>query len=387
MVSRTVYPLVLLALLPWSTQAWSTAAHRAAKPPTSPSLGLPPSPSPSPTVARLSFCTGPIPTEWSAGLARRTINLPGVNFGVNTLSQDGALAFGYFQSGQGQGVAEVDLGTGRMSVVATMPGSASGISWMSFSDPWLVWAQGDSQYNLGQWSIHLWNRQTRQVIQLATSQLSDGSYLTGQLVFPIVGHGYVAWSQPASRQSLDLRLYMVGSGKSLTLDSGRLSSPVFAGRNLVWAKFLNGTSQPSFRMVDADTLKPVTVPKVIASPQPIVYLAGSANYLLWTQDNSDMEVLRLGTDNVTIYSGTDVKHPFQFPVLADHFVVWFAADTNTVMDLDTGKAFDVPLPGSVYANDKELVVAKISPPKAAGFATTLSVLPLTNEMSISSCSG
>ncbi len=380
---------LLLALLSWSTVSCSTPSSHTSSSATpradSPSAAKSPT---QPPVKSISVCIGTMPSEWSTALSQGSVSLSNITFSPAALSPAGDVAFGYFQSAGERGIAAVNLATGRPNILSVLTPEASGVAWMSFADPWLAWAQGDSQSNMGQWSIELENVQTGEKLQIATSKLPDGSYLTGQLTFPIVGHGYVAWSQPTGQATADLRVYRLDSRQSLTLDSGRLSSPVFVGKNLVWAKYNGSDQQPSFRMSDADTLKAVPLPVAVASPQPITYLAGSQNYLVWTQGSSSLEAEQLGSGRLYTYSftGNDLRHVFQFPMLAGHFLVWFAATVNTVMDLDTGNAFDVNLPSAVVGSGNEIVIAKnASGIKGAASSTTLSVMRLSPDTSIRSC--
>lgn len=383
LVIRTRGRLVIgLAALSWSVVSCSTTAATPTR--TSPTT----TPTPVPTTKSVQICVGALPPDWSTALSQNSVSLPSSRFIPGAVNGAADLVFGYFRSASQQGVASLNLRNGQLKVLSVMSAQASGVGWMSFSEPWLTWEQGESQYSLGSWSIQALNTQTGRHLQLATSQLPDGSYLTGQLAFPVVGHGYVAWPQPTSNTSVDLRAYWFATGQTVTIDSGRLSSPVLASSNLVWAKYAAGATQPSFQMADADTLKILPVPSRLEGPRPVVYLAGSADYLVWTENTSSLVAEELSNGALTQYSfGRDsLKHPFQFPALVGRFLVWFTGQENTVLDLRTGNAFDIDLPSGATGGDGYIVVARSGTgTKGSASSTTVSAIHLTPSTGVSAC--
>jgi hypothetical protein len=344
-------------------------------------------------------CFGPMPAQWSK-LAGADAVLQNIEFSVMAVDGDGN-AYGAYKRGTEFGVAEFGA---RFTMIDSMPSSASGPAWMSYRKPWLVWVQGDSQYKLGMWSVHGWNSVTEEKLKLGDSKLVDGTYLENDLTFPVVGDGFVAWSTPTTETSGDVRLYRFDTHESTTLDSGHVSSPVIAGHNLVWAKFTTDQTKASFQMLDVRTLAPVAVPAPLKKPQPISHLAGSNDYLAWTAYltgtspegaptfATSLTVDRLSTGQLTQYRLTegDALHYFQFPILAGHFLVWFTATQNSVLDLQTGKGFDIKLPSSVVGNDHQITVArtsgggsKLGGPGPAD--TAVSTIQLSGNLAISSC--
>lgn len=361
---------ILFVALSWSTVACSTTPSSA--------LGAAPS----------VVCLTTMPSDFTAALAQGTVQLPGMAFSPQAVDAGHDVAFGTLQMTSELDVAALDLRTGRLRVLAAMPPPATGVSWMSFDDPWLAWEQTNSNDNLGNWSIEVLNTQIGLQRRLATSRLPDGTILTGQLAFPIVANGYVAWSQPTSAWSADLRLFRFDTASVETLDSGKLSSPVVAAGRLVWGKFGANQTLPSLRMADARTLQTVSIPPTLAGPMPIGYLAGSADYLVWTSGDS-LAVERTATGAVQHYrfGSASLQHPFQFPMLARHFLVWFTGSSNTILDLRTGAAVDVALPSSVAAAGDEIVIARTAPgAKGAVTSTTVSWMRVTAASGLPSCS-
>jgi streptogramin lyase len=120
---------------------------------------------------------------------------------------------------------------------------------------------------------------------------------------------------------------------------------------------------------------------------PIGYLAGSSDYLLWTSGASLM-AQRVSTGSITAYRFTSdaLKHPFQFLMLAGHFAVWFTGYANSILDLDTGRAVDVPLPSGSAAGGDVIVVARTpAGAKGAIASTAVSWLRVTPQDRLGAC--
>ena len=152
--------------------------------------------------------------------------------------------------------------------------------------------------------------------------------------------GIAAWTQPV-KAGAELKAVELATGRSRVLDTGRISSPVYAGPYLIWAK-MDGTGTYAMLAVDAKTLEPVELPESLRRPDSVGYLGGSADHLAWSShDASTVDVWRFGTGGRTRYT-TDNRHPFQFLQFAGGFLLWYGGISSSVLDLRTGTAFDVP---------------------------------------------
>lgn len=369
-----------MVLVLWSALACSTTA-------TGNPTAAPSSPRPTPIMPVTTCIGSTVPNDWAAHFQQATVPVPAIQFAAMAVGP--GMVFGYYRTGSAQGVARVDLATGSLDVISTLAPEASGLSWMSFADNWLVWTQGDSQTNLGQWSIHAWSLQSRAVLALTTSRLANGLYGSAPLAFPVVGHGYVAWAQPVQQSPLvgELRLYRLDTQQVMTLDSGRLSSPVFWGDNLVWARYATpAATKPTFRMVNADTLASTAPPSDLATPQDILYLAGSPSYLVWSSSQTTLNVKRVGSAGWRTYSIPDNAHVLQFMTLAGHFLLWSGGQSNTVLDLDSAKGFDIPLPSGVAGTDKLLVISRMAAGIKGAISTTyVSSTALSSDLGVHEC--
>jgi hypothetical protein len=335
-------------------------------------------PSPNSTVRNLSVCFGSIPSEWATALAATTVNLPQLHwFSTEAVDDGGNTAYGSYYEGKRYGVGAVNFTTRSFSAVSKEPSANwGGVIWMSFSKPWLVWAEGVPTPH-GSWDLMAWNINTRELRKVSTSRL-----LAGQYTFPVVGPNYVAWSQATNNTSADIRIYRFSTHTTSILDSGRLSPPVFAGNGLVWSKFVGSDTEPTFQMVDAVTLTHQSLPAVLAQSGQVIYLAGSSEYLLWTETQGQMAAYDFTTGTLSNYqiSRQDQgRHALEFPMLAGRILTWFTGVINAVGDLSTGKGFDV-VNGAAAGSGSLLVVSG-----AKGNVPNLSALRLTPITDITSC--
>jgi hypothetical protein len=305
-------------------------------------------------------------------MANIAATLDGVNFAAGAIDEQDGVVYGGAWTGSRSIIASVALATGKMTAIAPM--SASGFGWMTYADGWLVWMEP------GVLDLQLWNASTHELRQVAAGpQLEGMSYLTGAFVGPVIGHRYMAWSQPVSSLSAELRVYELATGHVTILDSGDVGSPVFAGAYLVWTKRDGGAAHPRFVFADATTLQPVAAPAELRDPREIRFVAGSPDRLVWTgtpassrPNNGTWFVDDLAAGIIRTYTATG--HYFQFPQLAGPYLVWFGADKNSIVDLRSGAGFDLPLPGGVEAAGDTILVDRVSGLKGSVSRTDVSVL-------------
>jgi len=329
-------------------------------------------------VRSYTVCFSGAPADWAERFSQHAVAIAGgMNLHLGAVAEDGRLAFGLLRrSAAEQAAGAVDLATGELTRIAALPAGAAGIGSMAAAGPWVVWEQANSAADLGDWTVRAWDRDTGETLDLATSRLPGGQQSFGQAPLPVAGHGLVAWAQPQARQATypvaKVQLYDLASRRVTVLDVGRVSGPVLAGADVVWAR-IEADGSYSLRAVDAATLRPARLPERVRTPGTVGYLAGSDRYLVWSGDRQELHAWRLGTNEYGDYTG-DLRHPFQFLRLAGDFTLWYAGLPSTVLDLRTGRAFDVR--GSLAGTDG--MIAESEPAR-------VSYAPLTPSSRIDGC--
>jgi hypothetical protein len=344
----------------------------------------------------LAVCFTTPPAGWS-GIQRASF--PKTFVSVAAVAPDGDRAYAYFiTEAGGQGIAAVDLGTGALTDLADFPSDSSGIASMAVDDHWLAWVQGDSQFTFHAWSVHALDLRTGQQVTLATSRLPDGSLAVGQEPLLVLQHGVLGWAQPTSSTSTvaEVRTYDLGAGRQSVLDSGRVSSPVYAGHDLVWGR-IGADGRTTFRAVDARTHEPVELPERVRNQPGIAYLAGSPDYLVWSTDAHHAAAWRLDDGRLTTYAidVNDSRNVLQFLTVAGRFLLWPTGVDFAVLDLATGGAFDAPLVGGIlipqYAGSEATIALSTPlglPATKGGVAgTAVSSLHTEDAPALPGCAG
>ncbi|WP_212823226.1 hypothetical protein [Catellatospora sp. TT07R-123] len=269
------------------------------------------------------------------------------------------IAFGQSHDATGRGVVALDLRSGKLGTVTRYQPEVSGLGALAVDESWVVWEQLDSKTNLADWSVHAANRTTGENVRIADSH-GPGGFLPGQQPLPVLRHGSVAWAQPVlaggGALHAELRVFDLARRTTRVLDSGRLSSPVYAGGLLVWAK-VDDATRYSLHAVDEVTLQPVELPPAIQRPKSVAYLGGSADRLVWSSgDSQTLEQWDFNAAKLTRYTLTDRSHVFQFLQVAGDYLLWYGGTTASVLDLTTGAAFDTP--GTVAGSAQWIVNAR-----------------------------
>ena len=363
--------------------------------PAAPSHGISPAavrPSSASASSPAAVCFGTVPDAWRQALRAHSVPVPaGVTFVAGGTA--GNSAIGQFYAPAANSIGQVDMTTGKVTTIARQPSGIGGMGAMASDPPWVVWEELDSQSNLNDWTIHAWSQARGTATAIATSRLRNGEFLAGQQPLPVLRGGVAAWAQPLPARGgytqAAIRVDNLSAGTVATLDTGRVSSPVYAGPYLIWAK-ISAAGRYTLRAADAATLRPAAVPAVIAAPGPLTYLAGSPDYLAWgSGELNTLTVWPVGTSRLLRFSQGDSGHPFQFLQLAGHFVLWYTGKGSSVLDLRTGKAFDVN--GSVAASPGSVVVAEQSGPSPKGGSqgpaapARVATLPVSAMPGISGC--
>ena len=325
-------------------------------------------PSPSPianSVPATQLCFANPPPDWSDAMSTLVTSLDGINFGVGAVDDKDGLVFGGVFGGSRTYIAAIDLATGKLTEIS--PVQIQGFGWMTFAGGWLAWPQ----FGLGGSSIQLWNPETQERRQIATSGPATAA----------IGDGEVAWTEEVGDGQMSaLRVYQFATGKTFSLDSGMLEGPVFAGNHLVWTKAPatapDSSAGNAFVFADATTLQPASVPPELTGARGISNLAGSQDRLVWTAGAGSPAwiVDDLSVGIVRTYSASGTGHYLQFPQLADPYLAWTGPDRSSIIDLRSGDGFDMPYLGRMAVGGDTLVVDSGANIKGGQDRTDIAVL-------------
>ena len=293
------------------------------------------------------MCLGPLPQDWEDAFKTKSSLLPqGTDFGLTAAGVGRSQVFGLLRSAAGIGVGSIDLASGVLTKLSQFGQHSGGLGWITFEAPWLVWQQLDSDSRPG-WSLIALNIDTREEITLSRDPpLGTQSAVLGIPPVPAIQSGVVAWSEPTTSTGgvavNQIVAYNLGTRKSQVLDTGVTSSPVYAGKYLIWAR-KGANDTVSFAAVTGGDLQRVETAGLLPNPTGATYLAGSDRYLAWTTaDLAEVDYVDLTTALLTQMVVTaDLKHRVQFPVIVADYLLWYTGDRFSVLDLRSGRGFDI----------------------------------------------
>ena len=121
----------------------------------------------------------------------------GMAFIARAITPDGKWAFGEALGThlEAVGPAQVDRGSGQMTVLRRFTNPNAQVVSMAADDSWLAWVEGSLQPNFEDWSVFSYNLESHNILTLAAAPKPDGvRYPTTQSVSVSISHGVVVWS-------------------------------------------------------------------------------------------------------------------------------------------------------------------------------------------------
>lgn len=231
--------------------------------------------------------------------------------------------------------------------------------WMVTSADRLAWLTYDSPRDPTRWSLYLSDRsganRTRVAGSPATHREGEGRStqpaLTGQTL---------AWTEPVgTRNDLSrLKTMNLADATTAVVAEGNLIPPVAMGADLVWGE--KTASGWVVRAVEADTRRPVRLPKDLPLKGGIGHLAATPERLLWgSADYRTLSVWQPAKNTVQQFSlKQGDEHVFQFMQPTGDHVAWFASWPSSIMDLRNGVFYDVGKDVTVAAAGGQIAISK-----------------------------
>jgi hypothetical protein len=334
------------------------------------------------SVRAFQACFSTAPAGW-AGAPRAS--LPATQFDPQAVAASGDRAYGFYQTTSGEkGIAGVDLTSGALTRLATLPAGSAGVGTLAAAPPWVAWVQATGPNSFGPWTLEARNVDTgeRMTVASGTNGLPEPEALA-------LRGAALAWAQRTSAdlttRAAEVRVIDLAAHRQLVLDSGGVGPLVFAGPYLVWTH-AGADGQAVLQAVDAGTLLPAALPARLRARTGITELAGSAAYLVWDTDGHHGTAWHIDRDQLTDFT-VDDPHILQFFTAAGHFLLWYTSHpSGLVMDLDTGGGYETP--GSLAGSEAAIVRAAplgASSPKSGAAGTTVTVLTTASAPAIPGC--
>lgn len=231
--------------------------------------------------------------------------------------------------------------------------------WMVASVDRLAWLSYDSSSDPTRWSLYLAARSgaNRQRVAGSPAGHRDGE---GRSTQPAMTAKTLAWTEPVgTRNDLSrLKVLNLADDSTAVVAEGNLIPPVAMGPNLVWAE--QTSSGWVMHAVEANTRRPVSLPKDLPLEGGVGHLAATPERLLWgSTDYRTLSVWQPTENTLKQFTvGQGDEHVFQFMQPTGDHVAWFASWPSSIMDLRTGVFYDVGKDVTVAAADGKIAISK-----------------------------
>jgi hypothetical protein len=305
---------------------------------------------------------------------------------------DGRSFFATIHTPSFSGVARINAHTGRVTRIKRFPDPAKDQAWGSFDGRWLLWFEGHSFYNLGDFTVFAWDSRTARVVKIGAGwQESQGRFRWSSWRHPYVRNGVATWEQASGpNRRGDVHVFDLATGRDRIVRHGYAHGPILVGdRLVVWPESARLHGPTRMHAADARTGRPATVPLAVRGLRgipaatfitdggAIVYAADSFRSLWWSPSPSvlPMRLVRVGyADNV--------DNSLQ---VAGRYVFFSISPYAYLADTVTRRYIEVSGGGLGLVNDKALVLVPPSNRKAIHLITDVMFLPLASLPPIPRC--
>lgn len=345
----------------------TTPSSPSTPPLVTPSVPAPPSTGPSGTsgasgavtVAARKICTVKAPAAITAALAGgprpeghggyfRPRGLSGGELVGGAGKDDSSLVAVDPRSGKERRIADVPDG----SVATWMHGDGTHVAWLlqptdGYAPGWALYAAA-----AGGQPVHI----------AGDLDAKDGTVST-----PVLTGGRIVWlaSPKRDRGTATVHVADLTTGKVTTGATGTFSAVAAMGDVLVVSARTAGTASILFAF-DARTLGRRPLPSGLPTRAGVGHMVGTPDRLAWSSaDSKSLSVWKRASNTVDTYTLDPMdEHAFQFMQMSGPYMSWFASQTNSVMDLDSGTMYDVGLNTSTVV-DNGMVGAAAGGPAGA----------------------
>ncbi|WIG60556.1 MAG: hypothetical protein OJF49_003304 [Ktedonobacterales bacterium] len=197
---------------------------------------------------------------------------------------------------------------------------------------WVVWSEADNQPGFSNWVLFAYNRQTRQVTQLAKAARVNGQPVDGPYPWPEVDHNLVIWAQAigpigsGDYTNLIVRMADLTTGKITTLAT-KAAGPSFSWPWVCWGQQTSGTSgYLAFENLQTgQTLQEAEGPQSLAlAGVSMGYIQDGALYMVDDFTQGISHPVRLTPNPYPNYP--------EFPSMNDRIFAWQASNITEVYD-------------------------------------------------------
>jgi hypothetical protein len=293
---------------------------------------------PSPAVSASAVpqhapCLTTMSAAWTEFLTANEVRIADANLiAPFAVSLDGTRLFATYL-GQPSGVISMDrLGQSRIKI-STFRTNPDGVIGGDFDGRWLVWSENHSATSFSDWSLSAFDTVTGQSVLIGSAPRVGGDAIPGPLVFPVVEHGFVAWTQSVPSGDTQLHLYNLESRSDDVVPTNHPGAPTISWPWLVWQEPIPQSADEALRAISIPSLASANLPSGLKSIRSATYMAGAPGALAWiAKDLRSVWLWKTGWTMSKLVYQAPVGDYAEFISTGSTVVAWNSVESSYLLD-------------------------------------------------------
>lgn len=253
------------------------------------------------------------------------------------VSSDGGQLFARISGVGGVVIAAVTPALNKQTTIASYKQGIHGVLGGDFDGRWLVWSENQSQQSFNDWELFAYDTEMVQLIKVAEVARIRGEPIAGPIIFPVVDHAKLAWTQSTPLGETELHVYDLLKRTDTVVSRNHPGAPISSWPWLVWAEPSGapGTAE-TLRAISFETSRPVDLPRPLVAASSASFLGGAPGIIAWTDKGlRSIWVWKQGMDAARLLYTAPEGDYAEFVSVGSEIVTWNGVDSAYAGDLRT----------------------------------------------------
>lgn len=278
-------------------------------------------------------------------------------------SPDGHILISSLYSTVWSGVVAIDLATMKQTRLRKFSGSDDQATAADSDGTYYAWIIDHSATSTSDWELWFWDAESRITARVASVPRTEGRAAGGPYVYPVVEHGFLAWTQSTAGGDTEVHLFNLRSKRDEIISRNHPGAPSFAWPFLLWTESIQGGRPGHLRLFDVARHQSEELPAGLRDVTP-AFLAGASGLIAWVDAlPAGYRTLRYSTMTPDAASPTTVVTAAtgdysEFPHIAWPFIAWNSSTATLIADIRSHSYTQVsPEYGYANAHGSGLLIA------------------------------
>lgn len=274
-----------------------------------------------------------------------------------------------------------------MTRIKRFPDPAKDQAWGSFDGRWLLWFEGHSSYNLGDFTVFAWDSRTARLVKIGSGA---ARFRWSSWRQPYVRGGIATWEQASGPSQVgEVHVFDLASGRDRIIRHGYAGAPTFVGdRLVVWPESLRFRGPTRMQAADARTGRHATVPTAVRALHgiPAATFVTYGRTIVYPGDSTSLSWSPSPSVSPTLIARADGDHLDNSVQVAGRYIFFSVSPHAYLADTVTRRYIQVSTGGLGLLSEKAFVLLSPSRQKASHVIAEVLFLPLASLPAMPSCS-